>query len=166
VTVEHINVVLDGDQKAALVAKYAVELGVVFMFSKNGGMPQFQLLKSDYPQFQKALNRAERELHPTPCRFKKGDKVVVRGFDMALVFDHYSADGKLARVFIEGESWDTKHSILFARPLVLAPNDTQTMNEEGWVPDLTAYQPLTEEFKKAADIEANTPITAGRELIG
>lgn len=163
---EHINVITSTKEKAAIAAKYAVELGVVFMYSTNGGMPQFQILKSDYPKLEQALNRAEREINPTPGRFKKGDKVVVRGFDMALVFDHYTPNGKLARVFIEGQSYDTTHSILFARPAALAPNDGQTMKEEGWIEDLETAYKVTEEFKRAADIEANTPITAGGGLIG
>lgn len=163
---EHINVIIASHEKAALAAKYAVESGFVFMYSRNGGLPQFQILKSDYPQLEKALNRAEMELFHRG-QFKKGDKVVVRGFDMALVFDHYTENGKLARVFIEGESFDTKHAILFARPGVLAPNDERTMQEEGWLQDMaTAYKPLTEEFKEAAEIEANTPITGGGGLIG
>lgn len=65
-------------------------------------------------------------------KFKKGDKVCVRGLDMAFVFEYYVNDN-LAQIFIEGESYDTMHSIIFARPEVILPNNLQTCIEEGWI---------------------------------
>jgi hypothetical protein len=62
----------------------------------------------------------------------QGDKVVVKGLDLAFVFDCYMESG-LARLLIEGESDRTAHYVVHARPEVLLPNDRETLIAEGWL---------------------------------
>lgn len=64
--------------------------------------------------------------------FNKGDKVVVKGLHLAFVFHHYTDDG-LARLFIEGEGYGSIHSVVFAKPDVLLPNNLDTLLAEGWI---------------------------------
>lgn len=46
-------------------------------------------------------------------RFKEGDKVIVKGLDLAFVVACYLEDN-LVKLFIEGESATTMHSIIHA----------------------------------------------------
>ncbi len=62
---------------------------------------------------------------------KKGDKVVVKGLDMAFIFDHYISDGEV-RLFIEGESMRTPHAVIIAKLGSILPNNEETLISEGW----------------------------------
>jgi hypothetical protein len=65
-------------------------------------------------------------------KWNKGDKVVVKGLDMAFVVESY-LDVDLVKLFIEGEGFGTSHYIIHARPDVLLPNNTETAISEGWI---------------------------------
>jgi hypothetical protein len=66
--------------------------------------------------------------------FNKGDKVCVKGLDMAFVFGWY-VNNHIAKIFIEGESMEGMHYLIYARPEVLLPNNEVTLREEGWLKD-------------------------------
>ncbi len=61
--------------------------------------------------------------------FKEGDKVMVKGLDMAFVVCCYMRDG-LVKLRIEGE---TANYLIFARPDVLLLNNTENCRAEGWL---------------------------------
>lgn len=63
--------------------------------------------------------------------WNKGDKVVVKGLDMAFIFDRY-INNNTVQLFIEGETRDRRYHIIFARPDALLPNNTDTFISEGW----------------------------------
>ncbi len=67
-------------------------------------------------------------------RFSKGDKVCVNGLDMAFVVECYLSDN-LVKLFIEGESYETRHAIIHARPEVLMLNNKETLIQQGWLND-------------------------------
>lgn len=65
-------------------------------------------------------------------KFKAGDKVIVKGLDMAFVVVCYLADD-LVKLLIEGETLDGMHAIVHARPDSLLINNTDNCASEGWV---------------------------------
>ena len=64
-------------------------------------------------------------------RFRKGDRVVVRGCDLAFVFEAYM--GGVVKLFIEGESRHTLHHIVHAKEEAILPNNHETLIAEGWL---------------------------------
>lgn len=58
---------------------------------------------------------------PGPHVFRRGDRVKVPGLDLALIFHHYTDDGR-ARVYPEGESVPGVRTVLFADAATLQPN--------------------------------------------
>ena len=68
-------------------------------------------------------------------QFKPGDKVIVKGLDMAFVVACYlsTSFGHVVKLFIKGESAHTMHSIIHARPEVLLLNNEENCKAEGWI---------------------------------
>lgn len=65
-------------------------------------------------------------------KFKKGDKVIVKGLSLAFVVECYINDNEI-KLFLEGQNYHTMHSIVTVRPEVLLMNNTENAIAEGWI---------------------------------